>query len=121
MSVSRLLRSQRLAKKAATRNEGDAYDEAVRRVNESFTYKNGLIVFPDLPPPEAPAEPQPVPQPQPVPAVAPPVEAKVEPEPEPLRQWWEERCRWRARTAADDADHAENDNSEYDDPLGIYR
>jgi hypothetical protein len=62
-----------------------------------------------------------VPQPQLPPPSPPPVEAKVEPEPEPPRQWWEERCRWRARTAADDADYAENDNSEYDDPLGIYR
>jgi hypothetical protein len=56
-----------------------------------------------------------------VPASPPPVEAKAAPKPEPPRQWWEERCRWRERTAADDAAEAENDNNEVDDPLGIYR
>src|SRR5215472_17381592 len=47
MSVSRLLRSQRLAKKAATRNEGLAYDEALRQAHEGIRYEDRVMVFLD--------------------------------------------------------------------------
>jgi hypothetical protein len=107
MSLSRLLRSEKLARKTAPREIELSFEEAVRLAN-----KDRKIIWDPLPPPEAPTEP--------MPAVPPTVEAKaVPPQPQPPRQWWEERCRWRERTTADNARDAEN-NDELDDPLGIY-
>ena len=108
MSVSRLLRAERLARKTTPREAELSYEDAVRLANEGR-----VPVWAPLPPPEEPIE-------LPTPVPPPPVEAKAEPPaPEQPRAWHEDYCWWRARTSADDAKYAENDH-ELDDPLGIY-
>jgi hypothetical protein len=113
MSISRLLRAERLVKRSARVEIPDSYDEAVRQAT-------ARRVWAPLPPPEAP--PEVVPEPA-LPASPPPSEPQAEPPPPPeARAWHEDYCRWRTRTAADDADDAENYNRyDIDDPLGIYR
>ena len=109
MSLDRLLRSERLARRSAPQEIELSFDEAVRLANEGR-----VIVWAPLPPPEPPApQAPPSAEAKPTPTTAGP------PQPEPPLQWWEERCRWRARTAADDYDDAE-DTNEDDDPLGLY-
>jgi len=112
MSVNRLLRAERLAKRSAAPQTPT--DDFIAAVMAAQALRPPHVWAP-RPPPEAPIEP-------PVPALPPPAEATAAPQPavpaQPL-QWWEERCRWRARTAADDYADAE-DTNEDDDPLGLY-
>ena len=125
MSLSRLLRAERLAKRSTPPQKppgltgmaalvyaakSGGFEDLVRAAAE---LKQPLVMDP-LPPPEPPT-PQAPPSAETKPA---PVTARP-PQPEPPRQWWEERCHWRERTAADDYDDAKP-SDEDDDPLGIY-
>ena len=125
MSLDRLLRAERLARRStppqkppgltgldallyAAKTGG--FEDLVRAAAEL----GPPLVMDPLPPPEPPT-PQAPPSAETKPA---PVTARP-PQPEPPRQWWEERCRWRQRTAADDYAEPEGSNED-DDPLGIY-
>ena len=115
MSISRLLRAEHLAKRSARLEIHNTYNEAVRQANEGRR-----IVWAQLPVPERPIEP-------PAPTLPQPAEAKAEPPaaeqaaPQQPAAWHEEYCRWRTRTAADDAADADGHINDIDDPLGIYR
>jgi len=126
MSLSRLLLSERLAKRSAPPQmppgltgmaallyiaETGGFEDLVRAAAKS----GPPLVMDPRPPPELPA-PEASPSAE---ATAAPTLPVPEPQPEPPLQWWEELCRFRARTAADDYDDAET-SDEDDDPLGLY-
>ena len=117
MSVSRLLRAQRLAKRSAAPLT-PPIDEHIAAVMAANALRPPPVWDP-LPPlepqPPVPAAP-PAAEPKPAPATAEP------PPPAPPRAWHDDYCRWRQRTAADDHEDAQeaNENDEDDDPLGIY-
>jgi hypothetical protein len=114
MSLARLLRSELVAEIAAEVKAIRLHNEAVRLARKNLP--------PRVPPTPAPAEPAPATA---APPTAEPKAAAPAPKPRPAepRPWWEERCWFRQRTAADDAEYARHDNNynEDDDPLGIYR
>jgi hypothetical protein len=102
--------------KRSARSSIDPYDLAVANLQKQIDAERAL-----MPPAEPPPELEPEPESPPPPA--PEIEAQAEPPPPPQPQappqWWEERCRWRVRTPADDSDDRP-EPSEDDDPLGIY-
>lgn len=111
MSAGRLLRAERLARRAGHVDECLAFNEAVRQMNEEWQPVRAQLQQQQESAARVESEP-----PLPVPPVeARPVEAPPAPEPP---QWWEEYCRWRPRTEADDRDDAEP--PKLDDPLGLY-
>ena len=126
MSLTRLLRAERLARRSTPPQkppgltgmaalvyaaETGGFEDLVRAAAEL----GPPLVMDPLPPPEAP-----VPQaPPPAEAKAEPTPPAPEPQPEPRLEWWQERCRFRARTAADAYDDMETIDDD-DDPLGLY-
>jgi hypothetical protein len=123
MSVSRLLRAERMARKSARRKMPDGLSvmEQLRHIAENGEWGDLVrdmeatyppLVMKPLPPPESPPDPA-----VELPAPTPP--SRVTAEVEQPRAWHEDYYRWRQRTAADDAEDAESDD-ELDDPLGIY-
>jgi len=126
MSVNRLLRSEKLARRSTPPQkppgltgmaaliyaaETGGFEDLVRAAAKL----GPPLVMDPLPPPapEAPPQAPPSAETKPAPPAAEP------PQPEPPRAWHDDYCHWRARTAADAYDDTETIDED-DDPLGLY-